>query len=170
MWDEYLRSAESNSRGTASGSKNLLTMVYSAAVGDMKPKLLSSKPARVLTSGPLSSFPNFVFSDLHVGAAVCDGRVRCLVWRTSMFEVSHHIPAAPAKVRHAHTFQGVLTGTARAAQVVSLLCLVRVRDAGLELGLGVMIGVGLINLERGTTTPLPCCCRSGRPRCITDHV
>lgn len=74
-----------------------------------------------------------------------------------MSEIAHHNPAAPAQVKHAHTFQGVLTGTARAAQVVSLLCLVRIRNAGLEVGLVVMIGVGLINRERGAT-PLPCCC------------
>lgn len=47
----YLRSAESSSKGTASGSKNLFTMVYSEAVGGIKPVLLRSNPARVLTKG-----------------------------------------------------------------------------------------------------------------------
>ena len=47
----YLRSAENSRSGTAIVSRYLFTMVYSDAFGEMKPMLLSNRPASVLTSG-----------------------------------------------------------------------------------------------------------------------
>lgn len=139
----HLRSADSSSKGTAIVNRYLLTMLYSVAFGDIRPKLLRTRPASVLTRGlcvtvvnrarPLliicqaqvvvtsPCLPAQLFTPFGLFRPAGSIRLMDLAIQRKCSEYARYMspyqrPAAPAQVRQAHTRHGLLAATDRAAQ------------------------------------------------------
>jgi hypothetical protein len=112
------RSAPRSSRGTAAGSRYSMTAPCAGAPGDTSPAAVAARPAKMLTSAPLSAAPHDVFSsDLHASfISVSEHEWRWLC--VPRPKETYHVPNAAAERRKAQLPQwspAAMTGVAAAA-------------------------------------------------------
>ena len=89
------RSAPRSSRGTAAGSRYSMTTPCAGAAGDTSPAAVAARPAKMLTSAPLSAAPHDVFSsDLHASFISVSARMEMIWLSVPQPKEINHIPRA----------------------------------------------------------------------------